>query len=121
MVLTNPEQTAYEDYAGHKLEYYLKENACKEVEQGLGNLIPGGCHSLVNRVSPQVQQFIAQKTERHNFLFFSIYSTDLSVHSFLPGYHFETVGVFQKFLYLQGRKNLTRPNIGLMANCLDLD
>ena len=104
MILTNPEQTAYEEYASDRLEYYLKENACEEVEKGLGNLFPGGCNSLVNRLSPQLQQFIAQKTERHNFLFFSIYTTDLSVHSLLPGYHFETVGVLQNFYTYKGER-----------------
>ncbi|MGK7872561.1 MAG: DUF4359 domain-containing protein [Xenococcaceae cyanobacterium] len=97
MAVTNPGQKAYEHYAEEQLTVYLKENICTQVSKGLGDLVQRQCNSLVDIGRPQFKQVISQKTERQNFVFFSIYQTDLSITSSLPSYHFKTVGVFQNF------------------------
>ncbi len=92
MILTNPGSTAYQEYAVEKLNLELKERGCSQV-----GALKGACHALVAELRPQMGGIISQGTERKNFLFFSIYSTDLSLHPSLPSYHFETVGVFYNF------------------------
>lgn len=105
MALTNPSPADYEDYAVGKLSLYLKEKVCSEVPKVLNNdFLQNQCISLVDVSNPRIHQIINQSTERQNFLFFSIYKTDLSVNSLLPSYHFETVAAFQTFYVYQAQK-----------------
>ena len=99
MILTNPGSAAYQEYAVEKLNLELKERACSKVGG-----FRGACHAIVARLRPQMGGIIFQGTERQNFLFFSIYSTNLSLHPSLPSYHFETVGVFYNFYIYKGEK-----------------
>ena len=97
MALTNPSQKAYEEYAMEELTTYLKDEVCTQVPSLLGDFLQQQCKILVDTGRPQIQQIIAETTERQNFLVFSIYRTHLSVNSDLPSYEFETVGVVQSF------------------------
>ena len=97
MTITNPGQKAYEQYAMKRLTSYLKENVCTQTPEGLGKLLENQCSTLVDLGRPQIQNLIASRTQRQNFLLFSIYSTELSVPAPLPSYRFEAVGAFQKF------------------------
>ena len=105
MAITNPGQKAYEQYATEQLTGYLKEKCTQEVPQELGGVLQRHCKSLVDTGRPQLQRLISHKTERHNFVFFSIYRTKLSIAGLLPGYQFETIGVFQNF-YLYDAEEL---------------
>ena len=96
MALTNPGREAYEEYATEELVDYLKNNACTEVTEQFG-FLERYCSSLVDSGRPQIQQLIAQTTARQNFVFFSLYQTNLAIASPLPSYQVEAVGVFQKF------------------------
>lgn len=106
MALTNPGREDYEEYAVETLTTYLKEEACPQAPTvaGLGNLLQRQCKTLVDTGRPQIQQIISQTTQQQNFLFFTIYRTDLNIGPILPAYHFETVGVFQKFYIYQAEK-----------------
>lgn len=97
MALTNPGQRDYEAYATEQLTSYLKENVCTQVSQELQGLLESYCKSLVDTGQPQLRQLIAEQTTRHNFLLFSIYQTQLSLPSPIPGYEFQTLGMFQQF------------------------
>lgn len=100
MILTNPGSTAYQEYAVEKLNLELKEKGCS---QEVGAL-KVACHAMVAWLLPEMGGIISQGTERKNFLFFSIYSTDLSLDPSLPSYHFETVGVFHNFYTYRAEK-----------------
>ena len=93
LVITNPGQRSYEQYASEKLNIHLKQNVCPEMTKKLRN----PCLILVDFARPQLNSVIAHQTQRKNFLLFSIYQTDLSIPSALPDYHFETLGIFDKF------------------------
>ncbi len=93
LVITNPGQGNYEEYASKQLNIYLKESVCPEIAKQLRN----PCLILVDLARPQLNSAIANQTQRQNFLLFSIYQTDLSIPSALPDYHFETLGIFDKF------------------------
>ena len=95
MAITNPGQKAYERYATEKLIVYLKENVCAQASEPLGFLQPY-CQSLIDTSHPHIQELITQQTQSQNFIFFSLYQTQLALAS-LPGYRVETVGVFQNF------------------------
>ncbi|MFB2968363.1 DUF4359 domain-containing protein [Aerosakkonema sp. BLCC-F183] len=101
MVASNPSQSDYEEYAGRQLSNYLKTNVCTEAPKGFNNFLERECKKLVDTGRPKLKRIIAENTYRHNFVFFSIYSTDLAVHPLLPGYHVETLGAFQNFYIYQ--------------------
>ncbi len=104
MALTNPSQDTYEAYAVEQLTTYLKDEACLQTPSFFGNLLQRQCQTIVDTGRPQIQQLISQTTHRQNFVLFSVYRTNLNIGSFLPAYHFETVGVFQKFYIYQVEK-----------------
>ena len=93
LVITNPGPGNYEEYASNRLNVYLKQDVCPELTKKLRN----PCLILVDFARPQLNSAIAHQTKRQNFLFFSIYETDLSIPSALPDYHFETLGIFDRF------------------------
>lgn len=97
MATTNPSRPAYEEYAVQRLTAYLKTDVCPKVPKLVENLLHRDCTVLVDSNRPKIQQIVSENTQRQNFIFFSIYRTDLAVNSFIPFYHFETVGVFKKF------------------------
>ena len=104
MAVTNPDRDAYEEYAVEKLTTYLKDDACPQAPKVFGDLLQRQCKTLVDTGRPQIQQIISKTTQQQNFIFFSIYRTNLEIGPILPVYHFETVGVFQKFYIYQAQK-----------------
>lgn len=98
--VTNPAPDRYEAFAAQKLSAYLQQNVC-----GKAGVLEDTCGSAIKDNQPQLKKFIADNTQRQNFLFWSVYKTDLApgellppvVGSLLPAYHFETVGVFSSF------------------------
>lgn len=106
MVVTNPGQATYEDYAVEQLSKYLKEEVCPQAPEALGSFLRRQCTILVDTGRPQIKQVVAQSTKRENFLLFSIYRTDLDVGTLIPAYSFETVGICQQFyLYKADEKS----------------
>lgn len=105
MAVSNPDQAAYEAYATQEISRYLNKSVCPQAPKLLGNSLKDECVALVAQNRPQMREIIAAHTERQNFIFFSLYKTDLSIDAFLPSnvffgsllpaYHFETVGIFQ--------------------------
>lgn len=108
MSITNPGQPDYEEFATRSLMVYLKER-CSKAPFGLADQ----CPEFLTANQPQIRRLVAENTERHNFIFFSVYRTELAVQSLLPilsalplpAYQVETVGAFQKFyIYEIGRQ-----------------
>ncbi|MFB2975814.1 DUF4359 domain-containing protein [Microseira sp. BLCC-F43] len=104
MAIANPSQPQYEEYAIAQLTGYLKDNVCTQAPKDFGEVLPSYCTSLVDVGRPQLQKMISENTDQLNFIFFSIYRTELSIGPFLPGYQFETVAVFHKFYTYQAQK-----------------
>ncbi len=97
LLATNPGRAKYEQYAAKALNSYLKERVC----QDLTEVLTSPCNILVELARPQLKLEIANKTQRKNYLLFSIYETDLSLPSTFPDYHFETVGILDYFYTYQ--------------------
>ena len=104
MAMTNPSQPVYEEYAQQQLTQYLKEDVCAQLPKAFESLLQRNCANLVDSSRPRLQQIIAEGTKRQNFIFFSIYTTDLSINRLIPAYHFETVGAFHKFYIYTAEK-----------------
>lgn len=97
MAVTNPSQPTYEVYAVQRLAEYLKKEVCTKAPKDFEGLLQRKCTALIDSSQPQIQQIVSARTQRQNFVFFSVYRTDLSVVPFIPSYHFETVGALQNF------------------------
>ncbi len=97
MAVTNPSLPAYEVYAVQRLTEYLKSDVCPQVPEVFGNILQRNCAKIVDSSQAQMRLIITQATQQQNFVFFSIYRTDLSLNPLLPSYQFETVGVFNNF------------------------
>ncbi len=104
MATTNPSQPAYEEYAVQRLTEYLKKDVCTKVPKALENLLQRNCPVLVDSSRPKIQQLVSESTQRQNFIFFTIYRTDLAVNPLIPSYHVETVGVFKNFYIYEAEK-----------------
>lgn len=97
MSITNPRREAYQTYAAETLSIYLKEEVCADAPQTLGGFLQRQCNNLVDMGQEPMKELIAQSTQRHNYILFSIYETELSLISGLPSYQFKTIGIFQNF------------------------
>ena len=104
MATSNPGQLAYEEYAVRQLSGYLKSDVCTKAPKILEGLLQRNCAVLVDSGRPQIRQLVSASTQRQNFLFFSVYSTNLSVNPLVPSYHFETVAAFQNFYTYMAEK-----------------
>lgn len=104
MALTNPGQPEYEEYAVQRLSEYVKHEVCNQAPKIFGTLLQRNCDELIDSNRPAIQKIIATSTQRKNFIFFSIYSTDLSVSSSIPSYHFETVAALENFYTYTAQK-----------------
>jgi hypothetical protein len=97
LAVTNPSPSAYDDYAAKQLTIYLQDNACTQAPNLLGDLLREQCASLLENNQSEIKQFISSNTDRQNWVFLSVYKTDLAINPLLPTYHFETVGLLQNF------------------------
>ena len=95
MAATNPTPKAYSNHATHELTRYADSTICAEAPTVFG--LNDECRSLLKSNQAEIQDFIISNTDRRNFFFFSVYTTDLSIASFLPTYHVQTVAIFQRF------------------------
>lgn len=104
--VTNPKETAYNQYAAAQLGTYLKDNICSQAPTAFG--LQKRCLSLSENNQGEMVQLVAENTQREDYIFFSTYKTDLTVNSLLPpylsiggslipAYHFETIGAFNTF------------------------
>jgi len=105
MAVTNPSKPEYEEYAVQQLTEYVKQEVCNDAPKIFGILLQrSNCNGLIDSSHPAIKKIIAVNTERKNFILFSIYTTDLSVSSSIPSYHFETVAGLQNFYIYTAEK-----------------
>ncbi|OAB61639.1 hypothetical protein AY599_19660 [Leptolyngbya valderiana BDU 20041] len=93
MAVTNPGETAYQEYAGDRLSTYLKEEACSQAGP-----LQNTCESVVESSQPELQRLVANNTNRQNFVLFSLYHTEFSVPiPGVPAVEAHTLGGFRQF------------------------
>jgi len=97
MAHTNPREVTYQEYAVKKITTFLKTDGCQKVPILLRNLVRFDCNQLVDSTKSQIRDVVVSTTKRQNYVLMSIYITNLKIHDSLPGYTFETLGVFNSF------------------------
>lgn len=95
MAMTNPDQSAYDTFTTQRLAAFLRENVCAEAPETFN--LRHDCLALIQNNRSQLQEFVSKNTYRRNFVFFSVYTTELSVAPFVPTYRVQTIGVFNNF------------------------
>lgn len=106
LALTNPEPSAYEQYATSRLSDYLAVNLCDDIPPNLNQVLQNQCRSLLENNQTQVRQLIANHTTRSNYGLFSLYRTRLEAPGLplLPSYEFETLGIGRSFFTYRAGK-----------------
>jgi Domain of unknown function (DUF4359) len=95
--LTNPDRAAYEIYAVEQVGN-LASDQCDRAPAGLGILIQRPCRAAIAAYQPQIRPLIADTTTRQNWLFFSIYRSDISIPAVNFDGRVESIGIFNHFL-----------------------
>ncbi|MEI6380124.1 MAG: DUF4359 domain-containing protein [Cyanobacteriota bacterium ELA615] len=95
LFLTNPGQEDYEEYATEQMIFYVKDKICSDHRGTV--FLQRYCQTLVDSSREQLGRFLSQKTQRHNYLLFSIYRTDLLLPGIMPRFQFQTIGILQNF------------------------
>ncbi|NJK99022.1 MAG: DUF4359 domain-containing protein [Spirulinaceae cyanobacterium RM2_2_10] len=100
LIVTNPSQHDYEEYAVQQLSHYLRQSVCNQLPeefQHLGSECRSLGQTLIDTGRPQLEQLIFEQTERQNYVLFSTYRTRLAFSTLTPIYEFQTVGILQHF------------------------
>ncbi len=97
MTLSNPQRSAYETYAARQVSLYVQNNACDKAPNTFGNFIEEQCSNLAKFSQPYFKPLVNLSTRRHNYIFFSIYETQLPLNSYLPTYSTKTIGFLNLF------------------------
>jgi hypothetical protein len=96
MMLTNPDRMAYEAYAVDRVGELAKDQ-CDRAPAGLGIVLQGPCRAAIESFKPQLKPLLAASTSRQNFMFFSIYKSDISVPAASLNAKVESIGIFNNF------------------------
>ncbi|MEB3358062.1 MAG: DUF4359 domain-containing protein [Synechococcales bacterium] len=115
MAVTNPGEEAYEAYAVAQLSEQLEARICEKAPL----FLEGICGSVLSDNQSWLRDLVQGGTVRRNYLFLSIYETNLETEAALdrvlpanlslsvdglPAYHVETVGVFRQFYTYEVRQ-----------------
>jgi hypothetical protein len=96
MALTNPNRAAYEDYAVDRVSS-LARDQCDRAPAGFGVMLQGPCRAAVEAFKPQIRPLLAATTSRQNWIFFSVYKSDISIPAIDFKARVESIGIFNNF------------------------
>jgi hypothetical protein len=97
MAMTNPDRSDYETYAIEQLGNLAMER-CDRAPAGLGIFLQGPCRAAISAIEPKIRPMLAATTTSQDFIFFSIYKSDVSIPTANLNAKIESVGIFNKFL-----------------------
>jgi hypothetical protein len=96
MALSNPDRSDYENYAVEQIGNLAKDQ-CDRAPAGLGILLQGPCRAAIEAYKPQLRPLLAATTSRQNWIFFSIYRSDISIPIVNLNARVESIGIFNNF------------------------
>jgi Domain of unknown function (DUF4359) len=96
MALSNPDRSDYENYAVEQIGNLAKDQ-CDRAPAGLGILLQGPCRAAIEAYKPQLRPLLAATTSRQNWIFFSIYRSDISIPIVNFNARVESIGIFNNF------------------------
>jgi hypothetical protein len=101
MAFSNPNKNEYIDYASGKFVREIPKSVCEsdrtkqqlndDFSQNMIDLCNSGLKWALIANQESIRATIARNTQRHNYLLFSIYRTDV------PDYSFKTIGAIGNF------------------------
>lgn len=105
--VTNPGPDEYVDFAVAQGTEYLETEACTLELPLFSGPFQDRCLELVQSEAAQdrIRKAMIEKTERQNYLLFSVYRTELAIQdivpfipgNFVPTYYVESVGILKTF------------------------
>lgn len=97
--ITNPPQSAYEQYAVDRMSTYLSRHVCADLPVGLGDLLKQQCNQILQANQSKLLEIVQANTQAQNYYLFSLYRTQMGVPTLdmLPVYQIETLGIFNQF------------------------
>jgi Domain of unknown function (DUF4359) len=96
MAFTNPDRVAYEDYAVDRISD-LARDECDRAPAGFGVILQGPCRAAISSFKPQIRPLLSATTSRQNYIFFSIYKSDISIPAVNFQARVESIGIFNNF------------------------
>jgi hypothetical protein len=102
----NPDQQAFETYAEEQLSLYLEDNLCRELAPQLEQWLNVSCRDLLAQNQALLDTVVRDRTQRYNFILFSVYRSTLALPSFglLPTYQIDTLGILGQFYVVQAKQ-----------------
>ncbi len=97
LVMTNPQQQDYTNFATVTASGFLTRDICQKSGADTSQLnaaIAEGCASLLKNGDKDIRFFIAHNTERQDFIIFSLYTTDLPIRPL------RVLGILNQFFLL---------------------
>ncbi len=96
LALTNPDRSAYENYAVDLVAQLGKEE-CNRAPGGFGAVLQGPCRAAIESFKPKLRPLLAATSRRQNFLFFSLYKSELSIPGVNLNLSVESIGICNNF------------------------
>ena len=100
MALTNPDRSAYENFAVDRITDLAKDQ-CDRAPSGLGVLLQAPCRAAIEAYKPQIRPLVAATTSRQNWVLWSTYRSDISIPVANFNAKVETIGIFDRFFVYQ--------------------
>lgn len=112
LAMTNPSQADYNTFAVTHLSGYLKAEVCTLELPIVGRALRQECEKLVDMNQSPLQTLIVANTTRKDYVFFSLYRTELSPRQILPflpddllpSYEAEAIGIFNQIHLYRARE-----------------
>jgi Domain of unknown function (DUF4359) len=96
MVLTNPSQAAYEDYAVGQIED-LAKSQCDRAPGGFNLILQEPCRAAIAALKPQIQPLLANHSSCKNSLLFSLCRSNISISELNFQVQVESIGILDRF------------------------
>jgi Domain of unknown function (DUF4359) len=96
MALTNPDRSAYENYAVDRIGELAKDK-CDHAPDGLGVFIQEPCRVAIEAYKPELRPMLAAATSRQNWVLFSVYRSSIMVPIVNLQVQVEAIGIFDHF------------------------
>ncbi len=97
LMLTNPNQSGYSEFATQQTLNLLLKDICQANQQRteiLEQLWGNSCETFPTNGASEIQQFVTHNTQRKNLVFCSLYTTEL------PLYSLKVLGISNQFIVL---------------------
>jgi hypothetical protein len=97
LAANNPRQDDYTDFATQTVSQFLIRDLCRandRTPKPLDTMIKDGCQVFMQQGTTEIRAFVANNTERQNFILFSLYTTEFPIRPL------RVLGIFNRFFLI---------------------